>query len=71
MPSVYQARRRTIDGLFPQRSTSSYSAALNRSASNRSITRNADSPSAIRTRSASGTSPIPGKPERSTSGRAG
>ena len=70
MPSVYQARRRTIDGLLPQRSTSSYSAALKRSASNRSITRNADSPRAIRTRSASGMSPIPGRLERSTCGTA-
>ena len=53
------------DGLLPHRSTSSYSAALNRSASNRSMTRKADRPRAISTRSASGTtSIIPGSPER-------
>src|SRR5215203_4715109 len=67
IPSVYQASRRMRLGARPQRSTSSYSAALNRSASKRSRTSRPTRPTDISTRSQSGTSPMRGRPARSRS----
>src|SRR3954452_13593187 len=56
--SRYHARRRSSEGGRPQRSMSSYSAALKRSASNRRITSSSVRPSTISIRSWSGTCEI-------------
>ena len=68
-PAVYQASRRSSEGGRPQRSMSSYSAALKRSASKRRMTSSSGSPTTIRTRSGSGTSSS--RPTTSGIGRSG